>query len=80
MLLSSAQESSNAAKEEIENEIVKINTKSAIIFVFTASTFLVLLYLFMSTWFIWVLIILFCIGAVEVFYFSPNSSSQLVTI
>ncbi|KAI5653182.1 hypothetical protein M9H77_30369 [Catharanthus roseus] len=58
-------ESSNAAKEEIENEIVKINTKSAIIFVFTASTFLVLLYLFMSTWFIWVLIILFCIGAVE---------------
>lgn len=54
-----------AAKEEIEREIVSITTKSAVIFVITASTFLVLLYLFMSAWFVWLLILLFCIGAVE---------------
>lgn len=58
-----AAKETNVPKEEYE--IVSINTKSAIIFVFTASAFLVLLYLFMSTWFIWVLIILFCLGAVE---------------
>lgn len=61
----SPKESSNAAKEETEKEIISINTKSAIIFVISASTFLVLLYLFMSTWFVWVLIVLFCLGAVE---------------
>ncbi|XP_024629122.1 signal peptide peptidase-like 5 isoform X2 [Medicago truncatula] len=48
-----------------ENEIVNIDTKGAIIFVITASTFLVLLFFFMSSWFIWILIVLFCIGGVE---------------
>ncbi|KAL3507174.1 hypothetical protein ACH5RR_032556 [Cinchona calisaya] len=61
----SPKESSNDAKEEMEKEIISINIKSAIIFVISASTFLVLLYFFMSTWFVWVLIVLFCIGAVE---------------
>ncbi|KAL3506589.1 hypothetical protein ACH5RR_031971 [Cinchona calisaya] len=61
----SPKESSNAAKDEMEKEIISINVKSAIIFVISASAFLVLLYLFMSTWFVWVLIVLFCIGAVE---------------
>lgn len=42
---------------------------SAVIFVISASTFLVLLYLFMSSWFIWVLIVFFCLGAVEVSVF-----------
>lgn len=46
-----------------------MSTTSAVVFVITASTFLVLLYFFMSSWFIWVLIVFFCIGAVEVFYF-----------
>ncbi|KAJ9542920.1 hypothetical protein OSB04_029426 [Centaurea solstitialis] len=52
-------------KEDEENEIIEMSTMSAIIFVITASTFLVLLYLFMSSWFIWVLIVFFCIGAIE---------------
>lgn len=52
-------------KDDDEKEIIEINTKTAVIFVFTASTFLVLLYFFMSAWFVWVLIILFCIGGVE---------------
>ncbi|CAI9271156.1 unnamed protein product [Lactuca saligna] len=51
--------------EEEENEIIEMSTMSAVVFVITASTFLVLLYLFMSSWFIWLLIVFFCIGAVE---------------
>ncbi|MED6143109.1 Signal peptide peptidase-like 3 [Stylosanthes scabra] len=60
-------ESSNGetAKDDSDKEIVNIDTKGAIIFVITASTFLVLLYFFMSSWFIWVLIVLFCIGGIE---------------
>lgn len=57
---------SDAAKHEEENEILHINVKSAVVFVITASTFLLLLYFFMSAWFVWVLIVLFCIGGVEV--------------
>lgn len=52
-------------KDEEENEIVEMSTMSAVIFVISASTFLVLLYLFMSSWFIWVLIVFFAIAAVE---------------
>ncbi|XP_027363291.1 signal peptide peptidase-like 3 [Abrus precatorius] len=52
-------------KNDSEKEIVHIDTKGAIVFVITASTFLVLLFFFMSSWFIWVLIILFCIGGIE---------------
>ncbi|XP_061367626.1 signal peptide peptidase-like 3 [Gastrolobium bilobum] len=60
-------ESSNAetAKDDSDKEIVNIDSKGAIIFVITASTFLVLLFFFMSSWFIWVLIVLFCIGGIE---------------
>lgn len=39
---------------------------SAVTFVITASVFLLLLYFFMSSSFVWVLIILFCIGGVQV--------------
>jgi len=56
---------SEAGKDDAE-EIVNIDTKGAVVFVITASTFLVLLFFFMSSWFIWVLIILFCIGGIEV--------------
>lgn len=65
VVVSSFQES-DAAKHEEENEILHINVKSAVVFVITASTFLLLLYFFMSAWFVWVLIVLFCIGGVEV--------------
>ncbi|KAM7461584.1 hypothetical protein LguiA_029705 [Lonicera macranthoides] len=55
--------SPNTAKEEDEH--VDINVMSAVLFVFSASTFLVLLYFFMSSWFIWLLIVLFCLGGIE---------------
>ncbi|KHN24971.1 Signal peptide peptidase-like 2B [Glycine soja] len=60
-------ESSNAetAKDDLDKEIVNIDSKGAVIFVIAASTFLVLLFFFMSTWFVWVLIVLFCIGGIE---------------
>ncbi|KAJ6879418.1 signal peptide peptidase-like 4 [Populus alba x Populus x berolinensis] len=45
--------------------IVNINTASAILFVVIASCFLVMLYKLMSYWFIEVLVVLFCIGGVE---------------
>ncbi|KDP42881.1 hypothetical protein JCGZ_23823 [Jatropha curcas] len=60
----SPKENSNAAGDA-EQEIININARSAVVFVLTASTFLVLLYFFMSTWFVWVLIILFCLGGVQ---------------
>lgn len=43
-----------------------INMTSAILFVVVASCFLVMLYKLMSSWFIEVLVVLFCIGGVEV--------------
>lgn len=46
--------------------IVNINIASAILFVVIASCFLVMLYKLMSYWFIEVLVVLFCIGGVEV--------------
>lgn len=51
--------------------VVDINTMSAVLFVVVASCFLVMLYKLMSYWFIEVLVVLFCIGGVEVrFLFS----------
>lgn len=63
----SPKESSNSGtdKEDFEKEILDISAKGAIFFVIMASAFLVLLYYFMSSWFMWVLIVLFCIGGVE---------------
>ncbi|PHT98165.1 Signal peptide peptidase-like 3 [Capsicum chinense] len=52
-------------REEDDKEILNITTRSAFVFVITASTFLLLLYFFMSSWFVWLLIILFSIGGVE---------------
>ncbi|KAK9103654.1 hypothetical protein Sjap_020908 [Stephania japonica] len=45
--------------------VVDINTSSAILFVVIASGFLVMLYKLMSTWFVELLVVLFCIGGVE---------------
>lgn len=60
--------------------VVDINMTSAVLFVVIASGFLVLLYKLMSTWFVVLLVVLFCIGGVEVcilslvasFYFENN--------
>lgn len=45
---------------------VDINTTSAVLFVVIASCFLVVLYKLMSSWFLELLVVLFCIGGVEV--------------
>ncbi|KAL1803028.1 hypothetical protein ACET3Z_031675 [Daucus carota] len=60
----SPKKSAEAGADE-EDEIVEINLMSAVTFVITASGFLLLLYFFMSAWFVWVLIILFSIGGVQ---------------
>ncbi|XP_073012986.1 signal peptide peptidase-like 2 [Typha latifolia] len=51
--------------EHSEKEILEINAKGAVIFVIAASAFLLLLFYFMSSWFVWLLIVLFCIGGTE---------------
>ncbi|KAA8527324.1 hypothetical protein F0562_034579 [Nyssa sinensis] len=63
----SPKESSNAGtvEDDTKKEVLDISAKHAVVFVITASTFLVLLYLFMSSWFVWLLIVLFCIGGIE---------------
>ncbi|KAJ4967823.1 hypothetical protein NE237_014524 [Protea cynaroides] len=58
-------ESSKAGTADSEKEVLDINVMGAVIFVITASSFLVLLYFFLSSWFVWVLIVLFCIGGTE---------------
>ncbi|KAG9143007.1 hypothetical protein Leryth_006265 [Lithospermum erythrorhizon] len=61
----SPRESRAGGSKDDDKEIISITSKSAVFFVITASTFLVLLYLFMSAWFVWVLIVLFCLGGIE---------------
>ncbi|XP_026418595.1 signal peptide peptidase-like 2 isoform X1 [Papaver somniferum] len=60
--VSSAAES---VKDDSAKEVFDINASGAVVFVIVASVFLMLLYFFMSAWFIWVLIVLFCIGGSE---------------
>ncbi|OQU81829.1 signal peptide peptidase-like 2 isoform X1 [Sorghum bicolor] len=48
-----------------DKEIFEISAKGAIVFIIVASVFLLLLFYFMSSWFVWVLIVLFCIGGIE---------------
>ncbi|CAN1300665.1 Signal peptide peptidase-like 2 [Linum perenne] len=61
------------------NSIVDISTTSAVLFVVVASCFLVLLYKFMSYWFVELLVVLFCIGGIEVFdrWFKSASESYV---
>ncbi|XLT56666.1 hypothetical protein HN873_049270, partial [Arachis hypogaea] len=51
---------------------VEISTMAAISFVVIASCFLLMLYKLMASWFIEVLVVLFCIGGVEVRYSFPD--------
>ncbi|KAK1313009.1 Signal peptide peptidase-like 2 [Acorus calamus] len=51
--------------DDYEKEVLEINSKLAIGFLIMASAFLMLLYFFMASWFIWLLIVLFCIGGIE---------------
>ncbi|KAL5081076.1 hypothetical protein RYX36_009497 [Vicia faba] len=45
--------------------VVNMNAKAAVLFVLVASCFLFMLYKLMSSWFIEILVVLFCIGGVE---------------
>ncbi|XP_071919143.1 signal peptide peptidase-like 2 isoform X1 [Coffea arabica] len=47
------------------SNVVDISTASAVFFVVIASCFLILLYKLMSSWFLDLLVVLFCIGGVE---------------
>ncbi|XP_062197227.1 signal peptide peptidase-like 2 isoform X1 [Phragmites australis] len=48
-----------------DKEVFEISAKGAIVFIIVASVFLLLLFYLMSSWFVWVLIVLFCIGGIE---------------
>ncbi|GLU01088.1 hypothetical protein SLE2022_184140 [Rubroshorea leprosula] len=61
----SPKDSAETTKDDSDKEVLDITAKSAVVFVISASTFLVLLYFFMSSWFVWILIVLFCIGGVQ---------------
>ncbi|KAI5065778.1 hypothetical protein GOP47_0018402 [Adiantum capillus-veneris] len=50
---------------EEDSNVLNINVASAVLFVFFASGFLFMIYKLMSTWFLLLLVILFCIGGVE---------------
>ena len=65
-------ETATIAKDDSEKEVFEINAKGAVVFIIVASAFLMLLYFFMSAWFIWVLIVLFCIGGTEVIKLSVS--------
>ncbi|KAK6137475.1 hypothetical protein DH2020_028780 [Rehmannia glutinosa] len=47
------------------SSVMDISTTSAVLFVVVASCFLILIYKLMSSWFIELLVVLFCIGGVE---------------
>ncbi|CAM6103447.1 unnamed protein product [Calypogeia fissa] len=51
--------------ESDEKDVVDISVASAVLFLVLASGFLLLLYLFMSQWFLLILVVLFCIGGAE---------------
>ena len=54
--------------EKEGKDVIYINVLSAVLFVLLASAFLMLLYFYMSAWFMRVLVILFCIGGFEASY------------
>lgn len=51
---------------DTSKDVVDINVVSACLFMVLASVFLLVLYYFMSQWFLILLVILFCIGGFEV--------------
>ncbi|KAB2634936.1 signal peptide peptidase-like 2 [Pyrus ussuriensis x Pyrus communis] len=53
------------AKTPLGASVVDISTTSAVLFVVIVSCFLVILYKLMSSWFVMLLVVLFCIGGVK---------------
>lgn len=68
LLLCSQEEPELAVTHPVDGEkdVIDINILSAVLFLLLASAFLMLLYFYMSAWFLRVLVILFCIGGFEV--------------
>ena len=57
--------------------VMDISTTSAVLFVVVASGFLVVLYYLMSAWFVDLLVVLFCIGGVEVGFTDSKKFTSL---
>lgn len=66
MCLQDASEETLHTEDVGNTGYVDINTTAAVLFVVIASCFLVMLYKLMSFWFVEILVVLFCIGGVEV--------------
>ncbi|KAK2375273.1 signal peptide peptidase [Trifolium repens] len=54
-----------SSKDEGVSGIVNMNAKAAVLFVLVASCFLFMLYKLMLSWFLELLVVLFCIGGIE---------------
>ncbi|KAL5229259.1 hypothetical protein ABZP36_017524 [Zizania latifolia] len=52
-------------EEAPESEIVELKTKTALVFIVTASLVLLFLFFFKSTWSAWLLVVLFCLGGLQ---------------
>lgn len=61
-----ASDDSSLVEGEGSSPLVEITPTAAILFVVIASCFLVMFYKLMSFWFIEILVVLFCIGGIEV--------------
>lgn len=78
MFFQDASEETLNSEGEESSGYVDINITAAVLFVVFASGFLVMLYKLMSFWFVEVLVVLFCIGGVEVWpYFALFVDGQI---
>ncbi|KAL5221222.1 hypothetical protein ABZP36_025935 [Zizania latifolia] len=53
-------------EEAPESEVVELKTKTALVFIVTASLVLLFLFFFKSAWSAWLLVVLFCLGGLQV--------------
>uniref|UniRef100_A0A0E0FXI5 PA domain-containing protein n=1 Tax=Oryza nivara TaxID=4536 RepID=A0A0E0FXI5_ORYNI len=52
-------------EEAADSEIVELQTKTALVFIVTASLVLLFLFFFKSTWSAWLLVVLFCLSGLQ---------------
>lgn len=65
-------------EHDTNKDVVDINVVSACLFMVLASVFLLVLYYFMSQWFLILLVILFCIGGFEVLCLFLNQNLKFL--
>ena len=53
-------------EENPEAEVVELQTQTALVFIVTSSLVLLFLFFFKSSWSAWLLVFLFCVGAIQV--------------